>query len=48
MSEVLRIDTVSEHDAFYHKENLHPLVSIMDFDGRKLGICAYCVTASNF
>lgn len=34
MSEILRIDTVSEHDAFYHKENLHPLVSIMDFDGR--------------
>lgn len=34
MGEVLRIDTVSEHDAFYHKENLHPLVSIMDFDGR--------------
>lgn len=34
MSDVLRIDTVSEHDAFYHKENLHPLVSIMDFDGR--------------
>lgn len=34
MEEVLRIDTVSEHDAFYHKENLHPLVSIMDFDGR--------------
>ncbi|MBB2950601.1 MULTISPECIES: helix-turn-helix domain-containing protein [Sphingobacterium] len=34
MDEVLRIDTVSQHDAFYHKENLHPLVSIMDFDGR--------------
>lgn len=34
MDEVLRIDTVSEHDAFYHKENLHPLVSIVDFDGR--------------
>lgn len=34
MSEILRIDTVSKHDAFYHKENLHPLVSIMDFDGR--------------
>lgn len=34
MGEILRIDTVSEHDAFYHKENLHPLVSIMDFDGR--------------
>lgn len=34
MKEVLRIDTVAEHDAFYHKENRHPLVSIMDFDGR--------------
>lgn len=34
MDDILRIDTVSEHDAFYHKENLHPLVSIMDFDGR--------------
>ncbi|MBT1699495.1 AraC family transcriptional regulator [Fulvivirgaceae bacterium PWU4] len=34
MEEILRIDTVSEHDAFYHKENLHPLISIMNFDGR--------------
>ncbi|OPC72638.1 transcriptional regulator [Elizabethkingia miricola] len=34
MENILRISTVSEHDAFYHKENLHPLVSIMDFDGR--------------
>ncbi|MDI9863325.1 helix-turn-helix domain-containing protein [Flectobacillus sp. DC10W] len=34
MGKILRIDTVSEHDAFYHKENLHPLVSIIDFDGR--------------
>ena len=34
MDEILRLDTVSEHDAFYHKENLHPLVSIMDFNGR--------------
>jgi AraC-like DNA-binding protein len=34
MEKILRIDTVSEHDAFYHKENLHPLVSVMDFDGR--------------
>ena len=31
MSEFLKIDTVSEHDAFYHRENLHPLVSIMHF-----------------
>ena len=34
MEKILRIDTVSEHDVLYHKENLHPLVSIMDFDGR--------------
>lgn len=34
MEKILRIDTVSEHDAFYHRENLHPLVSVMDFDGR--------------
>lgn len=34
MEKILRLDTVSEHDAFYHKENLHPLVSVMDFDGR--------------
>ena len=34
MEKILRIDTVSEHDVFYGKENLHPLVSIMDFDGR--------------
>lgn len=34
MKEVLRIETVSEHDAFYHKENLHPLVSVIDFGGR--------------
>ncbi|TRW23673.1 AraC family transcriptional regulator [Flavobacterium zepuense] len=31
MEPIHRIDTVSEHDAFYHKENLHPLVSIIDF-----------------
>ncbi|PCH66688.1 MAG: AraC family transcriptional regulator [Bacteroidales bacterium] len=34
MDKIHNISTVSEHDAFYHKENLHPLVSIMDFDGR--------------
>jgi AraC family transcriptional activator of pobA len=34
MEEILQINTVSEHDAFYHKENLHPLVSVMDFEGR--------------
>lgn len=33
MDDILRIDSVSEHDAFYNRENLHPLVSIMDFDG---------------
>jgi AraC family transcriptional activator of pobA len=33
MEEILRIDRVSQHDAFYHKENLHPLVSIIDFEG---------------
>ena len=34
MENILRIDTVSEHDAFYHHENLHPLVSVIDFTGR--------------
>jgi AraC-like DNA-binding protein len=34
MEKILRIDTASEHDVLYHKENLHPLVSIMDFNGR--------------
>lgn len=34
MDEILRIDTVTEHDAFYNKENLHPFVSIVDFEGR--------------
>ena len=34
MEKVLRIDTVSEHDKFYHQENLHPLVSVIDFTGR--------------
>jgi len=33
MEKVLKIDTVSEHDKFYHQENLHPLVSIIDFTG---------------
>jgi AraC-like DNA-binding protein len=33
MEKVLQIDTVSQHDAFYHKENLHPLVSVLDFTG---------------
>lgn len=33
MEKVLRIDAVSEHDKFYHQENLHPLVSIIDFNG---------------
>lgn len=34
MEKVLRIDTVSGHDKFYHQENLHPLVSVIDFTGR--------------
>lgn len=34
METILRIDTISEHDAFYHHENLHPLVSVIDFTGR--------------
>ncbi|MCT1530522.1 helix-turn-helix domain-containing protein [Sphingobacterium daejeonense] len=34
MDDILKIKTVSEHDAFYHKENLHPMVSVIDFDGR--------------
>lgn len=33
MDKILQIDTVSQHDAFYHQENLHPLVSIIDFTG---------------
>ncbi|MBB5620826.1 AraC-like DNA-binding protein [Pedobacter cryoconitis] len=33
MDEILRINTVSEHDKFYHQENLHPLVSIINFTG---------------
>lgn len=33
MEDILRIDHVSGHDSFYHKENLHPLVSIIDFEG---------------
>lgn len=36
----MKIDTVSEHDAFYGKENLHPLVSIINFDGRVPNIYA--------
>jgi AraC-like DNA-binding protein len=31
MDKILRIDTISQHDAFYHQGNLHPLVSIIDF-----------------
>ncbi|HLZ89724.1 MAG TPA: helix-turn-helix domain-containing protein [Puia sp.] len=34
MEKVLRIDAVSEHDKFYHQENLHPLVSVIDFTGK--------------
>ena len=34
MDKILKIDTVKDHDAFYHQENLHPLVSVIDFTGR--------------
>ncbi|KLT67087.1 AraC family transcriptional regulator [Pedobacter sp. BMA] len=33
MEKVLRIDMVSEHDKFYHQQNLHPQVSIINFHG---------------
>ncbi|MET4139598.1 helix-turn-helix domain-containing protein [Pedobacter sp. UYP1] len=33
MENILQIDQVSRHDAFYHQENLHPLVSIINFEG---------------
>lgn len=33
MEQILEINNVSQHDAFYHKENLHPLVSVIDFTG---------------
>jgi AraC family transcriptional activator of pobA len=33
MDKILRIGHVSEHDSFYHQENLHPLVSVIDFEG---------------
>ncbi|MBB5621921.1 AraC-like DNA-binding protein [Pedobacter cryoconitis] len=33
MENILQIDQVSAHDAFYHQENLHPLVSIINFEG---------------
>src|SRR5260221_1184457 len=35
METILRIDTVSEHDKFYHQNNLHPLVSVIDFTGTR-------------
>jgi AraC family transcriptional activator of pobA len=38
MENILMINTVSEHDAFYQQENLHPLVSVIDFTGRAPGI----------
>lgn len=40
MGGILRIDTVSEHDAFYQNENLHPLVSVLDFTGKTPGVYA--------
>lgn len=33
MDNILRIENVSAHDAFYHQENLHPLVSVINFEG---------------
>lgn len=33
MENFVKIDTVSQYDTFYKKENLHPLVSIIDFNG---------------
>jgi len=38
MDSILRIDTVSEHDAFYENENLHPLVSVLDFTDKTPGV----------
>mgnify|MGYP001428511967 CR=1 FL=1 len=31
-------DTVSEHDAIYQNENLHPMVSVLEFTGKKPGV----------
>ncbi|NCD72087.1 helix-turn-helix domain-containing protein [Mucilaginibacter agri] len=45
MDEILRIDTVSEHDKFYEQENLHPLVSIVDFTDK---VPAFYATRMNF
>jgi len=33
MENFVKVDTVSQYDVFYKKENLHPLVSIIDFNG---------------
>ncbi|GGA85068.1 helix-turn-helix domain-containing protein [Puia dinghuensis] len=33
MDEILQVDTVSQYDALYGQENLHPLVSVIDFAG---------------
>ncbi|MFY7816073.1 MAG: helix-turn-helix domain-containing protein [Chryseobacterium taeanense] len=33
MENFVKIDTVSQYDVFYKKENLHPMVSIIDFAG---------------
>jgi AraC-like DNA-binding protein len=40
METILRIDQVSGHDAFYHRENLHPLASVIDFEGTAPGVYA--------
>src|SRR5882757_6335221 len=31
MDKILQFDTVSKYDTFHHQENLHPLVSVIDF-----------------
>src|SRR5882672_2966997 len=31
MDKILQFDTVSQYDTFHHQENLHPLVSVIDF-----------------
>jgi AraC family transcriptional activator of pobA len=41
MEKILRIDNISDHDAFYHKENLHPLVSVIDFEGTTPEVYAF-------
>lgn len=35
MDKIERIDSVSDHDKFYGQENLHPLVSVIDFSEKR-------------